>query len=242
MLPDLCDSKPLLGIDLHDVLHQVFSLFINIARHKILARENLLVELIRVWVFEWQIADSHRVENDTHGPDICVEAIVSLASNHLRRCIAWATTSCFESVALRLVGIAQTEIDYLDVHVLIEEEVLWLEVTVTYLVLVKVFHTGQDLVEKATGFTILESPLLDDVVEELTTWCVLHDQEQLLRRFNNFIQLHDVRMSHYLENVNLSHDPGNVCLVFDFVFFEDFDCDFLLGQLVGSLSDFTEGA
>ena len=64
-----------------------------------------------------------------------------------------------------------------------------------YLILVQVLDSCQNLVKEPACLAILESPLLHYVVEKLTARCILHDKEQLFGRFNNFIELHDIRMS-----------------------------------------------
>ena len=61
--------------------------------------------------------------------------------------------------------------------------------------------------EESAGLRILQSPLFDDVVEQFAPGSILHDQEQLLARLDNLIELHDVRVPHYLQDVNLAHDP-----------------------------------
>ena len=54
----------LLGVDLHDMLHEVLRLLLDIARYQILAGENFLVQLVRVCVLKRQVTYRHRVEND----------------------------------------------------------------------------------------------------------------------------------------------------------------------------------
>jgi len=49
-------------------------------------------------------------------------------------------------------------------------------------------------------------------------------------------------MLHYLQNVDFSHDSRYISLVFDFVFFKNFDGNFFLCKLVNTLSYFTKGA
>ena len=80
--------------------------------------------------------------------------------------------------------------------------------------------------EKATSLPIFESLLLDYVVEEFAARHEFHDQEQLPRRLNNLVQLHDVRMPHYLQDLNFAHHSRNVCLLLDFVLFQYFNRDF----------------
>ena len=82
--------------------------------------------------------------------------------------------------------------------------------------------------EKATGFTILQSTFFNDVIKEFSTTCIFHNQEKLLRSFNDLIQLNDVGMSNYFQNMYLTHDSSNICLVFYLVFLEDLDGNFLL--------------
>ena len=45
---DIFDLVALLGIRLHDMLHHVLGLLVNVAGHEVLARENLLVQLVGI--------------------------------------------------------------------------------------------------------------------------------------------------------------------------------------------------
>ena len=94
--------------------------------------------------------------------------------------------------------------------------------------------------EEPAGFTVLQPALFYYVFEQFSTTRILHDQKELLRGFNDFIQLHDIWMSDNFQNVNLSHHSSYVSLVLDFIFFEDFDGDLLRGQLVNSFAHFAE--
>ena len=55
------------------------------------------------------------------------------------------------------------------------------------------------------------------------------------------IQLNHVRMSDFLENVDLSCDPLNVTLVFDSVFLKNLDGYFFSSDRVSADPYFTEG-
>ena len=63
-------------------------------------------------------------------------------------------------------------------------------------------------------------------------------REQIL---TYLIQLNHVRMSDFLENVDLSCDPLNVTLVFDSVFLKDLDGYFLLGSDADAQFDLAKG-
>ena len=108
--------------------------------------------------------------------------------------------------------------------------------------LVEVLNACEYLVEKSACLTVLQPALFYDVVEQFAPTRVLHDQKQLLGCLDNFIELHDVRVSDDFQNVDLTHDSSDVSLVLDLVFFKHFDCDLLLGQLVDAFPNFAERA
>jgi len=108
--------------------------------------------------------------------------------------------------------------------------------------LVQILNTSEYLVEKATSFLIRESLLLNDQIKQFTIRYELHDQEQLPRRLNNLVQLHNIRVSDNLKYLYLPHDSGNVGLLLDFVFFKYFDCYFFMRQCMSAESDFSKSS
>lgn len=96
--------------------------------------------------------------------------------------------------------------------------------------------------EKAACLFVWQALLLDDVVKQLAALHELHNEEQLALGLNDFVQLHNIGVSDNLQNLNFTHDPGDVCLLFDFVFFKYFDGHLLLGQDMGPDAHLTERA
>lgn len=80
----------------------------------------------------------------------------------------------------------------------------------THLDLVQILDAGENLVEKATGLGVLEPALFDDVIKELATGCILHYQEKLFASLNDLIQLHNIRVTHDFQDMNLAHDTSDV--------------------------------
>jgi hypothetical protein len=72
--------------------------------------------------------------------------------------------------------------------------------------------------EETACFLVLQLFLRDDVIKQLSTRYILHYQEQLSSSFDNLIQLNDVRMSDNLQDLDFTHHPLDVCLIFDFIF------------------------
>lgn len=56
----------------------------------------------------------------------------------------------------------------------------------------EVFNSANNLMEELKCLRLFDALVLYDVVKELATVGVLHDQIQLLRRLNNLVELNDV--------------------------------------------------
>ena len=61
VVPDVLNRVALCRIWIQNVLYQVLSVFRQKARHLVVRLDDLLVEFLRVLVFEWQVATDHRV-------------------------------------------------------------------------------------------------------------------------------------------------------------------------------------
>ena len=118
------------------MLHHVLGLFIYIAWDQVLAGKNLLVKLVSIWVLKGKIANRHRIQNDSKTPYVSVETDVSFSCNHLGGSIARAATSSLECVCGIFVCVAEAKVYDFNVHVFIEQQVLWFQVSVANLVLV----------------------------------------------------------------------------------------------------------
>lgn len=62
----------------------------------------------------------------------------------------------------------------------------------------EIFNTRYYLLEVFASFLLLESRVLDNVVKEFTSTCILHDQIELFRCFYNLIKLNNVRVPYHL--------------------------------------------
>lgn len=105
----------------------------------------------------------------------------------------------------------------------------------------QVLNTRKNLVEKTACFLVWQAFLFYDVVKEFTTWHKLHNQEELPRRLDDFVQLDNIRVSDNFKNLYFSHHSRNIGLVFNFVFLQNLDGHFFLSEHVGADPDLAEG-
>lgn len=94
--------------------------------------------------------------------------------------------------------------------------------------------------QELASILLSHSLAIDDVLEQLTTPCILHDQVELLLSLYDLVKLYNRRVSDYLENVYLSRDPLNIMHINDLIFLEHLNCHLLLCQLMSSNHHFTK--
>lgn len=70
---------------------------------------------------------------------------------HLRSSIVWTATAGFQEMPISH-DIAQAKISNLDVHLAVQQQVLWLEISVHHHVAMAVFHTRCNLLKESASF------------------------------------------------------------------------------------------
>ena len=96
--------------------------------------------------------------------------MVSFTSNHFWSGITWTSTCGFQSISI-IVHVRKTEVNDLDVVLIIQQKILGLKVSMTNADFVDVFYTRHYLLEKPACFILLQSFPLDDVVEQFGRQC-----------------------------------------------------------------------
>lgn len=236
---DLRRRGPLLRVLNHDALDEVTRILADEARNVVLAFEDLLVKLRGVWVLERQEPADEREEDDAAAPRVDLGTDVLAPGDHLRGRIARGSTGRLQGLLL-CEGVGEAEVDDFDVLLVIEQQVLRLEVPVDYVEVVHVLDAGDDLLVELAGLFLLQFGVLDDVVEELSTAGVLHDQVELLGRLDDLVQLDDVRVPDLLENVDLPGDSLDIRRICNTVLLQNLDANLLTRQRMSPKFDFTK--
>ena len=87
----------------------------------------------------------------------------------------------------------------------------------------QVFDAIKDSGQKLERTELRHFALADDVLEELATICVLHNEVQIFIGFNNLVKLNFMRMPHFFQYSNFSGNPVPVQCVLYFTLFQYFD-------------------
>ena len=88
----------------------------------------------------------------------------------------------------------------------------------------KVLNPANNLLEEFACLLFLQFLLLHDVVKQLSSTNILHNEKELLGRLDNLEQLDDVRVTDEFKDVNFSRNSLYICIFRYFPFFQDLDC------------------
>lgn len=187
------------------------------------------------------MAAEQSIEHNTWTPNIGFLPDVLLTLNKLRRRIAgWPASS--RQFFVISVSVAQAKIDHFEVQLFIQQQVLRLDISVHDAQLPEVAYGWNQLLEESASFFLFELRLRGDVAEEFAVAAVLHNDVEPCWGLDDLVHLNNVGVAHYFENVDFPSDSLDVVYLCDFVFFEDFDCYFLLSEQMNSLLHLAEGA
>jgi hypothetical protein len=118
------------------------------------------VQVLEVGRFEWDSALQHSVKEDTQGPDVHIEAFVTLISDDLRCQVSWCAALLLDDLTF-VDESAHTEVADLDRAFNVHQDVVQLDVSVKDTPAVAVAKTEHDLLEHVLRFLLLQSlPLL----------------------------------------------------------------------------------
>ena len=123
----------------------------------------------------------------------------------------------------------------LDVLLVVRKEIFWLEVAMDDAEFVELLDARDDLVQELGGLHLPEALAVHNVLKQLASAQILHHQAELALHVNYLIQLHDVRVLDYLEDVDLPCDPLHIARVRYLVLFEDLYCNLLTRLVVAEL-------
>mmetsp|Transcript_73652 Transcript_73652/g.159358 ORF Transcript_73652/g.159358 Transcript_73652/m.159358 type:complete len:451 (+) Transcript_73652:1224-2576(+) len=210
-------------------------------RRAVACGKDLLVKLCRLLILEGEVAADKGEENDPTAPEVAKGGHVAVAGNHLRCSVARRATGRLQELLIP-EDVAQAEIYDFDTPVLIEQEILWLQVTVDYVHGMDLLNTCNYLVEEAGCLGFLDTAVGDDVIEQFATASVLHNEIQLPACLYDFIELDDVRVSDQLEDVHLSSNPLHICHLDNALLLQHLDRHSFAGQDVGAELHLAKGA
>jgi len=102
-------------------------------------------------------------------------------------------------------------------------------------------YTRNDLVEKAACLTLSHTSIRDNMVEELPTAAVLHDEVELSGCLNDLEELDDMRMLQELKDVDLTSHTLHISNIYYPLLLENLHGDFFTCEDMSAQFHLAEG-
>lgn len=138
------------GVGLQHQVYQVFHFVGDVVGDKVSALFDLAEQLGHLVVVEGQGPADHRVKDHTAAPDIYFGPTVAHAANNFWGGVVGRTASGLKGHGVPH-NVGEAEINEPYVQIFIQEEVLRLEISMGYFILVRILYAGNYLLEYFAG-------------------------------------------------------------------------------------------
>lgn len=165
--PDAPHGDPVLGSPPQDPLDEVYSLMTQLARYDIVPPLYQSKCAWEVTAIEGKVPRQQSIQDDPAAPDISPITTVSATVDDLRGGIMGTSTRCVQPVTNGLQR-GHPKVGKLDVVIRVQENVLWLQVSMADIEPMAVAKTSNYLTKQSDCFLFGERALFGDVVEKLS--------------------------------------------------------------------------
>ena len=101
---------------------------------------------------------------------------------------------------------------------MIKQQILRFKIPVNNPILMNVINTGNDLLHKFDSLRLIKPFSFDNVIKQLTTLCIFHDEMNVCFGFDDFVELDDIWMTQYFKDTDFPGDSFNIRLFDNFLF------------------------
>ena len=151
---------------------------------------------------ERRLAHDHLVETAAETPDVDLLAVASLLVEHFwSQILSSAYQRVRQAIVFLLEYFTYAKIGQTYVAIFVYENVLRFEISVDHVPVVEILQCQDDLSSIEASFFLTKVAFLLDMVEEVATRNIFHDQEKMCWRLKCVIEIQDEGMLHFQENL-----------------------------------------
>lgn len=207
----------------------------HIFREVVRVHANALVGGLDVGGLEWRLTNNKRVNDDADGPDVHLVGVALLALEHLGRDVIWRTADGALALSIELQLGGETEISDLDLHLVVDEQVTELEISVNDAMRVHVLDSRANLVHIALDLELVQAfPAPQQLIQGLVG-AQLKQNVDVLRVLEEVLKADDVVVMEGSVDLDLGHQLGLSTRLGEGALHDNLGCLDLLVLQVGHL-------
>ena len=160
------------------------------------------MKILEIRCLERHSSTKHRKQEDTKGPDVYEEALITFIDDDFWGQIGRSTALLLDHLAF-LYDFRHTEITDFNSFLTIKKDIVELDISMNNRPAMNMCKTISYLLEDEFGVRLLQLALSLDQSQKITPSGVLHNHEQMLARFKHLQQPDDIRVLDFLKKINL---------------------------------------
>jgi len=231
---NLLDLRTFVRVLLEDFLQELSCLARHMIRQWKLLLADVAVEFFVVLALKWESATKQSIEEYTKSPDISWRACVLNLAHDLWSHVWWSSTKDLDFLFV-WNACWETKVDEFNSGLcLVEENVLQLDVSMSYVALMQIMNSKHNLLPQVFGLNLSHLPirLSFKIPMQWATIHILHDQEDLLVWLKGFVKFCQTLVINLLHNLNLTLDTFATIWLKKLELLVDLNGNFLIEQLV----------
>ena len=165
-----------------------------------------LVGSLHIRCLEGRLTNNKRVNDDSDRPDVDLVGVTLLALEHLGSDVVGSTANGTLPLSIELKLGGETKITDLDLHLVVEEQITELQISVNDAMTVQILDSGTDLVNVALNLELVKAL---SATEQLIQRLVLTELKQdvhVLSVFKEVLEAYDVVLVERSVNLDLRHE------------------------------------
>lgn len=164
------------------------------------------MQLVHRLRLERHRAVEHGKQDDAGAPQVHIQTVASVTQDLRRYVGRCPTLLSHDLIRLDLPG--HSKVRYLDVTLAIEQYIVKLDVPMRDILRVNIAQTVDNLTENLLSEGFLQPPSFTHVVEQITTGAKLHYNDYVLLSLDGLIDLDNVVVAQFEQQINLLHQFG----------------------------------
>ena len=165
---------------------------LHVVREIVVVHPDSLVSGLHIVSLEWRLADDERVNDDSEGPNIDLVRVTLLAFEDLRSNVVWSTTDGSFALSVELEFSGETEITNLHLHLVVQEQVTQLKISVDDSMRVQVFDGIANLNHITLHLQLMQPLSPSEEFIKRSTTAHLKDNVHIFSIFEEVLEADDV--------------------------------------------------
>lgn len=233
------DFNTLFRVGVKHSLNSLDRIHADIRGNDVKALDNLFIKLFCCLFFERHRPTNHPIEYYSQWPNISDHPIIFFARYHLGGSVAWTSAGSGKH-GIFITKIGQSKINDLYIEIVVKQNILGFQVSMSNLQPVKILYCIEYLIEYPSCRPLFQSYLVSHNTKQLSLLSKFWEKVDKFCSLYDLVEVDDVGMAYSFHYIHFSFDTNLIIFVFNCRFIDNFYGNNLICGNVDGLLHFPE--